>query len=727
MKTKILLFTTTFFICGVLFGQIIHVPADQPTIQAGINAASDGDTVLVAEDTYYENIRFMGKAITVASEYIMDGDSNHIVNTIIDGSQAAEPDSAATVLFIHGEDTTSIINGFTITGGSGVMYMTYVVRAGGGIFAYNSGCKIMNNIIKENHVEDEDKAGANGIACVQDQGDYWVCIRDNYIGFNTAIADGLTAFGGGMAIQPNCYIENNLIEYNTCTNTGGATDGGGIELEAFAGIAPVAYVYGNIIRYNQLEATTHSVGGGIIVNGFGSAEISNNIIEDNTIVADEHVHGGGIRCANIPGAIIIDNNFISSNTLNGGISAWGAGISVGLSDNIDISYNTINGNLCNQTTEQAGGAGIDLLKCGKSNIHYNEIFGNTLSAGTYAWGGGIFIDKAKDTVLINNNIISDNSSEGIGRGGGISIYNETDSIIYFVNSNKVFNNYSDNYGGGVCARNTYRIYFANNHFKGNESDNSGGAIRFYQIRAKNGRDELSKPVIVNNNFINNMSTAGGAIHTGYDQEVPIIFNSIFWENTANSGQDIYNSSGNSILLHNNNIDTSKISTAWDGENNINCHPSLKNDSLHLDWSSLCVNSGIESLTYADETYYCPEEDIDGDERPYESTLPDIGADEAQWMFVSNFENVSSDDVKLSVFPNPIFKYAHIQIELSESANIQIEVINSQGELIENILARHLNSGTHALSWDAKSLPIGVYQILLKSDAEIKSVKVLKMK
>src|SRR6266436_1528190 len=56
----------------------IHVPADQPTIQAAIDAAVNGDTVLVSDGTYKENIDFKGKAITVKSV-------NGFATTIIDG------------------------------------------------------------------------------------------------------------------------------------------------------------------------------------------------------------------------------------------------------------------------------------------------------------------------------------------------------------------------------------------------------------------------------------------------------------------------------------------------------------------------------------------------------------------------------------------------------------------------------------------------------------------
>ncbi len=93
------------------------------TIQHGIDQATSGDTIIVQEGTYDERISFYSKAITVGSWILRDGDTLHILNTIIDGNPTGLPvaDTTAVVRFINGGSGESSLIGFTITGsGSGV-------------------------------------------------------------------------------------------------------------------------------------------------------------------------------------------------------------------------------------------------------------------------------------------------------------------------------------------------------------------------------------------------------------------------------------------------------------------------------------------------------------------------------------------------------------------------------------------------------------------------------
>ena len=117
---KYLILLLSIVIPFVISGQIIHVPNDYGTIQEGIKAAGTGDTVLVNTGTYNENISFMGKSITVASYFILAGsDTNYINNTIINAGQ-----NGSAVLFDNNEDTTSVLCGFTIYGGTGTYMST---------------------------------------------------------------------------------------------------------------------------------------------------------------------------------------------------------------------------------------------------------------------------------------------------------------------------------------------------------------------------------------------------------------------------------------------------------------------------------------------------------------------------------------------------------------------------------------------------------------------------
>jgi parallel beta-helix repeat protein len=129
---------TICFSVQLCLGAVIHVPGNQPTIQAGIDASASGDTVQVAEGTYSgegnREIDFGGKNIVLVSE-------NGPENTIIDCD--AGPSDAHWAVYLHnGEDSSSIIDGFTITNA----YSDEL----GAIYIDGSSPTIRNCIIREN-------------------------------------------------------------------------------------------------------------------------------------------------------------------------------------------------------------------------------------------------------------------------------------------------------------------------------------------------------------------------------------------------------------------------------------------------------------------------------------------------------------------------------------------------------------------------------------------------
>ena len=215
------------------------------TIQHGVESSSDGDTVLVAAGTYVENINFNGKNIVVTS---MEGSEE----TIIHGNENEE----RVVTFSGGEDSSAVLNGFTVTNGYGGIWCSG-----------NSSPVISNNVIKEN-------VGVNGggisINARTENGENNPLVVDNMIINNYAFGIGWSGKGGGVYCGQNseAVFKNNVIANNYA---GGQS--GGIEFW----MSEV-----NLINNTIVNNTSDGDYGGIYMHYPTYADVVNTIVRGNS-------------------------------------------------------------------------------------------------------------------------------------------------------------------------------------------------------------------------------------------------------------------------------------------------------------------------------------------------------------------------------------------------------------------------------------------------------------
>jgi hypothetical protein len=233
--------TTTIFAIPC-FAATINVnwdgTGDYTTIQAGINATVNGDTVIVAPGTYVENINFGGKNVILTSTNI-----NNPATTIIDGGN-----NGSVVTFSGTETPSCTLSGFTITDGDE-----------GGIRGNETQATITNCIITGNT--------ARNVG-----GGMYMCngiIRNCTIKNNTIIGTNTWGGGGGLSICAgeinNCFIIN---------NNASLASGGGLNL-----------CHGRI-QNCVIAGNTARVGGGL--------SSCYDKINNCTIVGNTAVYGGGV-------------------------------------------------------------------------------------------------------------------------------------------------------------------------------------------------------------------------------------------------------------------------------------------------------------------------------------------------------------------------------------------------------------------------------------------------
>ena len=618
------------------FATIINIPDDYATIQEGINASSDGDTVLVDEGQYYERINMYGRNVLLTSEFIIDSDTLHIQNTIIDADtlEIGVVDTGSVVCFVNGEAATSIIQGFTIKDGIGTSISIFH-RMGGGIYcSNNSSPTIANNIICDNF-----SSAGGGISCIENSNPVIInnAIRENedhgiYTSqssptiSNNTISLNRAEYGSGIFCGSN---SDAVISYNIIRGNYGGLCGGGIFCRES----------NPLITHNIIfENSTYDWGGGICCDE-ADPLIIGNTISGNTAYAN----GGGVFCLNNANPTIMNTIIWANSPRNVGLRSGGSPI-ITYSNirggwegegNIDIdplflSAYEGNYNICSQSPcIDTGDPGITDPDGTNSDIgmffpdHPDCDIGKCLfvsTSGNDTTGDGsqqnpfgtiqhtIDVSLSSDTVIVDNGIYLENvvvNSKSILLASNFILYGDTLDIHNTVidgNSDStavVFTTCDSNtaiigftirngrgwFGGGIYS-NYSDLIISNNIITENISDAVGGGICC----------QHGSPVIRNNVICQNTAHFGGGIESYYSNAITISSNFVSG-NSAVRGGGIYTSNLGSGSAISNNLFIGNTASQYGGGVaffGISC--SVINNTFS---ENIAVNGGAMYCHYSD--------------------------------------------------------------------------------------------------------------------------------
>lgn len=356
---------------------------DKPTIQAGIDAAAIGDTVLVGPGPYHPYLQFRGRDIVLKSEM-------GPAATIID---ATGTDSSV-VKITSGETRACVLEGFTCTGGQGTRRLGY--RVGGGIYVLHSSPSIIGNFIVNNVADNRlATAGAGGGIFIQGHLPSGPLLRpriennhisNNFGGFNAGGlgADGLVApeiirntitnnrvesgEGGGIWISTRAH--DTVIRDNVITDNEVGDHGGGIAFgtDLFM-VNHIVHIVGNVIARNIAHGYAHTgeSGGGIwLVQGSG-------VVRGNTWVGNRGEggggYGGGLALTQRSNPLV-EHNIIALSTAGGGLHCSDSSTPVTQNNLVWGNVDSDGAADCQQWFTVNGNIQADPLFCGASTGDY---------------------------------------------------------------------------------------------------------------------------------------------------------------------------------------------------------------------------------------------------------------------------------------------------------------------------------------------------------------------
>ncbi len=727
---------------------------DFTTIQAAVDSAQNGDTVLVWPGVYYENIEILSKYVTLGSLTLTTGEDGYIFQTIINGNS----NGSCIKTWNWGISDKIIINGFTITNGTGAdcggicgggLFIEYTnieldnclvkknncLDYGAGIYLYGSIAYFSNVTITKNHAYNR---GGAILLLNYSQLTFDTINRCNIYENYAAVGADIYKLGApAMEVYVDTFTVQNPDYYYVFSKDSMELPQDDINMHILhhkieqtfddlyvspngdnnnSGLTPDSALKN--ISYALLKMASDTVSPDTIHLANGTYSISSGEMfplslksyvtlkgasRDSTILdaeeSNRHLNG-------IPSAK--NFNLINFTLQNGNGNIYNEPLRIG-STTLRINFNVKLNNLLftNNTGDLVGCVKFTRTNnCSLNNVEFlNNFGGKSVRSGA----------PLMDTLYINNCKFIRND-QGFYSGGGV-VTMGTDpfspiSITTIITNTLFAKNLRGDYPGystvSILTVDGAKTYLVNCTLADNYSENeNGGNIGVVDDAATDIYNSILYNNVPSEIYMFNVAS--------YETNYLSIYHSL----VDGGEENIQITTGNNVLYYDTtNIDTDPL--FYGGAE----------FPYNLSDESPCIDAGTLDLPQF-ILDHMPDTDLAGNPRIFNGKI-DMGAYE--WnptVSTKEIPNTKKQIPRLAAAPNPFTTQTIISAKWNKPARVNIEIYNNAGLLIKTLQSGSQPAGSCQIIWDGTDnnshyLPAGIYIVVLRVEGkEVGSVKVVK--